>query len=69
MQWVPEVHSSEAKQRGREADYLPPSNAEIKAGVIISPLLHVSSWHVAYLIKHRNNFTFFLPTIILPNRR
>jgi hypothetical protein len=30
IQWVPESLSLEVKQPGREADHLPPSNAEVK---------------------------------------
>jgi hypothetical protein len=26
----------------------------------IPPLLHMSSWHSASLIKHRENFTFYV---------
>jgi hypothetical protein len=43
---------------GREADHSPP----ISAGSIIlgstCPLPNTSSWRNAYLVKHRDNFTF-----------
>jgi hypothetical protein len=33
--------------QGREADYSPPSGAEIKNGRVISPVSHTSSWRGA----------------------
>jgi hypothetical protein len=45
---------------GREAGKSPPFSAEVKNGGAISPLPHLSSWHSACLIKHRNNFAFTL---------
>jgi hypothetical protein len=45
---------------GREADHLPPSCAEVKNGGAIPPLPHISSWHSAWLIKYRDNFTLYL---------
>jgi hypothetical protein len=36
-----------------------PSSAEVKKGGAIPPLPHMSSWHNAYLIKHRDNFTSY----------
>jgi hypothetical protein len=35
------------KRQGHEADYLPPSRAEVKKGEALPPLLHMSSWHIA----------------------
>jgi hypothetical protein len=32
------------KRLGREADYSPPSGAEVKNGVAIIPVSHMSSW-------------------------
>jgi hypothetical protein len=43
---------------GREASHSPPSSAEVKKGGDIPPLPNISSWDIAYLIKHRDNFTF-----------
>jgi hypothetical protein len=52
------------KRQGREFDHSPPSSAEVKNGGNIPPLSHMSSWHSAELIKHRDNFTFTLPVPI-----
>jgi hypothetical protein len=38
-----------------EADYSSPSSAEVKNSGAVPPLLHMSSWHSALLIKYRNN--------------
>jgi hypothetical protein len=46
---------------GHEADYSPPSSAEVKNGGAIPPLPHASSlstW-INSLIKYRDNFTFY----------
>jgi hypothetical protein len=48
--------SSGVNQLGHEADHSPPSSAEIRNGRTIPPVPHVSSWHSASLIKHRDNF-------------
>jgi hypothetical protein len=34
-----------------------PSNAEVKNGGTITPLLHTPSWRGSQLIEHRDNFT------------
>jgi hypothetical protein len=60
IQWVPGAISPEVKRPGREAGHLPPSNAEVKNGGAIPPLPDMSSWRGAYLIKHRDNFTFYI---------
>jgi hypothetical protein len=39
-------------------DHTPPSSAKVKKSGAIPPLPHISSCHSAYLIKHRDNFTF-----------
>jgi hypothetical protein len=41
-------------------DSSPPSSAKVKKIGAIPPLPHMSSWRSAYLIKHRDNFTFYL---------
>jgi hypothetical protein len=52
------------KLQGREADHSPPSSAEVKEGGAIPPLLHMSSWHTALLIKHRQKlFIWFSGSI------
>jgi hypothetical protein len=49
-----------------EADHSPSSSAEVKNGGTIPPLLHTSSWCGAYLIEHRDIFTFTLrPAMVL----
>jgi hypothetical protein len=60
IQWVRGVLSPSIKRSESEADYSPPSSAEVENGWSIQPLPHMPSWHSAQLIKHRNNFTFFL---------
>jgi hypothetical protein len=44
IQWVLEALSPEVKRPGHEADYLPPSSAEVKNGGAIPPPPHTSSW-------------------------
>jgi hypothetical protein len=56
VQWVRGDFSLRVKQLGREADYSPPSSAEVKNGGAIPPFSHMSSWHSTELIKHRDNF-------------
>jgi hypothetical protein len=63
--WVPGALYPEVKRQGREADHLPPSSAEVKNGGAIPPLLHMSSWHSAQLIKHTDNFTSFTYSLAL----
>jgi hypothetical protein len=48
------------KRQGHETDHSPLSSAKVKNGGAILPLPHTSSWHGAYLIKPRDNFTFIL---------
>jgi hypothetical protein len=40
------------KRQWSEADHSSPCSAEVKKGGAIHSLLHMSSWHSAYLIKH-----------------
>jgi hypothetical protein len=58
IQWVPETLSLGVKRPEREADHLPPSNAEVKnAWCYTSTLQYVfMAW---CLVKHRD-FTFYL---------
>jgi hypothetical protein len=44
IQWIPGALSLGVKRPGREADHSPPSSAEIKNGVAIPPLPHMSLW-------------------------
>jgi hypothetical protein len=45
------------KRPGHKADHPTPCS-EVKNGGAICPLPHTSSWHSAWLVKHRENFTF-----------
>jgi hypothetical protein len=47
IQWVRGIISPGVKRPGREADYSPPSSAEVKNCGAIPPLPHVSSWNIA----------------------
>jgi hypothetical protein len=47
IQWVPGALSRLVKRQGREADYSPPSSAEVKNVGAIPPLPHTSSWRGA----------------------
>jgi hypothetical protein len=57
LQWLQRLISLGVKWPGHETDHSPPTTAEEKNGRAIPPLPHMSSWHSAYLIKHRNNCT------------
>jgi hypothetical protein len=56
---VPGARSLTVTWWEREALNSPPSNADVNKGGAISPLPHVFM-ACAYLIKHRDDFTFFL---------
>jgi hypothetical protein len=56
----PGALSMGVKWQGCEADHLPPSSAKVKKGGVIPPLPHMTSWHSVQIIKHRDNFTFYL---------
>jgi hypothetical protein len=47
-----------------EADHSPPPSAVVK-NIVTPPFPHASSWRGAYLIKHRDNFTFLLLLLLL----
>jgi hypothetical protein len=53
-----EAISPGGEETGCEADYSPPCSAKVKNGGAIPLLSHMSSWHCASLIKHRDKFTF-----------
>jgi hypothetical protein len=44
--------SAQQKQLGSQVDHSPPSSTEVKNGGATPPLLHMSSWRGAQLIKH-----------------
>jgi hypothetical protein len=46
-------------RQGRVADHSLPSSAEVNKSGAIPPLPNMSSRHRAYLIKHKENITFF----------
>jgi hypothetical protein len=54
---APRALSPEVKRPEVKADHSPQSSAEVKNGGVILSLPYISSWHSAYLIKHRDNFT------------
>jgi hypothetical protein len=55
IQWVPGTVYPGVKRSKCEAHLSLPSSAEVKNGRAITPLPHTSSWHGAYLIKHRDD--------------
>jgi hypothetical protein len=55
----------DVKRLGREPDHSPPPSAEVKKVRAIPLLPNTSSWHGAYVVKHRDNFTLPSPTINL----
>jgi hypothetical protein len=65
IQLVPGALFLELKLPGREADHSPPASAEVKNGGDILPLPDTSSWHSAYFIKLRDNFTFTFYIVII----
>jgi hypothetical protein len=48
------------KQPGREVDHTPTTRSKVKNTWIYRSHPHKSSWRSAYLVKHRDNFTFTL---------
>jgi hypothetical protein len=44
------------KWPGREADHSPPTCADVMKTWIYTATPHTSSWHSAWLVKHRANF-------------
>jgi hypothetical protein len=52
--------SYSVKRPGHEADHSPLSSAEVKNGGDKLQLPHMSSWHSAQQIKHRQKFNFFI---------
>jgi hypothetical protein len=44
---------------GSEAVHSPPSAHEVKNGGAVPPLHHMSSWHSAELIKHRDYYLIY----------
>jgi hypothetical protein len=59
IQWVLGALSTGVKRPAREANHSPPSNAVVKNGGAVPPLLRMCFWHSAYLIKHSDNFIFY----------
>jgi hypothetical protein len=57
IQWVTGALTPGVKRQEGEHHHLPFSSAEVKKCGAIPPLSHMPSWHNAYLIKHRDNFT------------
>jgi hypothetical protein len=63
IQLIPGALSPGIKRPGFEAHHLLSSNAEVKNGGAIPPLLHTSLWCGASVIRH--NFTFTVLQYIL----
>jgi hypothetical protein len=59
IQWVPDALFPGVNRPEREADHSPPTSAEVKKTWYIHPLPYTPSWLSAYLVKYRNNFTFY----------
>jgi hypothetical protein len=57
MQRLPGPISPAVKRPEREAHHSPPPSAEVKNGGAIPPLISMSSWCSAWLIKNRDSFT------------
>jgi hypothetical protein len=57
-QWVTGVLSPGLKGPGSEADHSRPTSDEVRNVWICTFTPHTSSWRSAYLVKHRDNFTF-----------
>jgi hypothetical protein len=68
MQWAWENFPG-LKQQRDQAEHQPQSGAEVRKGRAVTTLTYTSSWRVAYLLKHRESFTFCLEncSILHPN--
>jgi hypothetical protein len=60
FQWVPGA-SPGGKVAGGWSWSPPPTSAEAKRSM--HPFPHTSSWSSAYWVKHRNNLTYYYPTL------
>jgi hypothetical protein len=58
IQLVPGLYPREKKRPVGKADNSPPSSAEVKNGGATSPLPPYAFLRGAWLIKHRDNYTF-----------
>jgi hypothetical protein len=68
IQWEPGALSFGIKRPGREANYSPPSSAEVKnAWSYISSQYAFMAWY-SVKKKHRDNFTFTLSNFQILNR-
>jgi hypothetical protein len=54
------AHSLVVNRPGHEADHSFSPGAHVKNDGVVPPLPQRSSWRCAEVIKHRNNFTYFL---------
>jgi hypothetical protein len=43
-----------------ESDHSPPLSAQVENGGAIPPLPHISSWRIALLMQHRENFKVYV---------
>jgi hypothetical protein len=60
IQWVPGTLSPGVKRPGRGTDHSPPTSAQVKKKWVYTSTIHTPSWRSAYLVKYRDNFTFYL---------
>jgi hypothetical protein len=58
IQWVTGALSPGVKRPESEADHPPSTTVEIKKTWIYTSTPHPASWRNAYLVKHRDKFTF-----------
>jgi hypothetical protein len=59
VHWLPRAISPEVKRLEREGDHSPLTSAKVKNTCTwIYTSTHTSSWSVARLVKHRDNFTY-----------
>jgi hypothetical protein len=54
----PDGHGFPAWARNISLPHSPPSSAKVKNGGATTSLISRSSWHSAWLVRHRDNFTF-----------
>jgi hypothetical protein len=60
IQWVPEALTPGIKLPGRETDHSPPLVPRSRKRGSIHSVPRTPSWHNAYLVKYRDNFTFYV---------
>jgi hypothetical protein len=66
IQWVPGALSLWVKRLGCEADHSPATSVEVRKMWFYTFTPYMPSWHSAYLVKYRENFTLPLSISIIP---